>query len=329
MIIGAIACLVAAGLFLVLAAVSLSWLGLLAGLGMGGIGLSLLSLGSLIAAAVSIVLAYGLWRGSGWAWTWTLIFSIVGLIGSIIALTAGIGIVGVATYAILIYYLTRGRVKAFYRKGTAQANSISQTEPLRQTVQAFCTHCGQRVSGEAFCPTCGSSTTVMPNPSAPLSKASHAKRNVLAIVIVVLLIGIFGASIHNNAAQTGTAANTTPLEKQYDVVIRYTEKYANSISYHEPEQGYTYLILTVQIQNNIDKELNVGPQYFSIIVNNVKYDTDFATYSLPDTLKSVTVLKGGVVTGSLAFEVPAGTTAYTPTFENPFAPAVQINWLHY
>lgn len=118
--IGGIVDLFTAVLFVILTAVSHSWLRLLTGLGVGGILLSLLSLGLLICAIVSFILAYGLWNGHGWAWTWTFISSILGLIFSIPGVAVGTGILGIVIYAAIIYYLTRTRVKVFFGKSATQ-----------------------------------------------------------------------------------------------------------------------------------------------------------------------------------------------------------------
>ena len=101
------------------AAVSLSFFGILAGLGPVGILLWLVTAGCLIAAVLSFILAYGLWKGRSWAWTWTFIFSIIGLVVSIIVsiIAVWIAIIGVIIYAVIIYYLTRLRVKTFFGKG--------------------------------------------------------------------------------------------------------------------------------------------------------------------------------------------------------------------
>ena len=75
-----------------------------------------------IAAIIGIVyllLAWGLWTGQGWAWTITLILTILSLIGSIIALIAVVGIVPLIIDILILYYLTRPHVKAFFGKGPA------------------------------------------------------------------------------------------------------------------------------------------------------------------------------------------------------------------
>ena len=80
-----------------------------------------ISIGSVIAAigVASFVVAYGIFRGKGWAWTVTVIISIISIIGNAISIAAGNvgGIVNVAINGIILYYLYRPHVKAYFGKG--------------------------------------------------------------------------------------------------------------------------------------------------------------------------------------------------------------------
>src|SRR5919205_3756288 len=66
----------------------------------------------------SLVMAYGLWKGRSWAWTITLILSAIGIIFAIASIAAGnIGAVfHIIINAVIIYYLYRPNVKAFFGK---------------------------------------------------------------------------------------------------------------------------------------------------------------------------------------------------------------------
>jgi uncharacterized membrane protein HdeD (DUF308 family) len=66
----------------------------------------------------SLVMAYGLWKGRSWAWTITLILSAIGIIVGLAHLAARQtgAIVEIIIYAIIIYYLYRPNVKAFFGK---------------------------------------------------------------------------------------------------------------------------------------------------------------------------------------------------------------------
>ena len=62
--------------------------------------------------------AYGLWKGLRWAWVLTLIVSVIGIvvgIGSIIVGNVG-SLFHVIVNAIVIYYLYRPNVKAYFGK---------------------------------------------------------------------------------------------------------------------------------------------------------------------------------------------------------------------
>ena len=66
-----------------------------------------------------LVMAYGLWRGKQWAWTITMILSIIGIvIGGISIVTGNVAaIFQLIINAIVLYYLYRPHVKMFLGKG--------------------------------------------------------------------------------------------------------------------------------------------------------------------------------------------------------------------
>jgi hypothetical protein len=121
----------------------------------------------------------------------------------------------------------------------------------------------------------------------------------------------------------------TSQEKQYDIVIKFTERYQKEISYlYKASQGYTYLIVTLEIHNNVNRTFDSDPDNFYVVVNSIKYARDYATYDLPDALKPLEVLEGGTLSGSIAFEVPETTTDYTLGYSALFT-VFEINWVHY
>jgi hypothetical protein len=79
----------------------------------------LVALGFLL-AIVGIAVGWGTWSGQGWAWTIGAALSILGIITGLISLAAGTtgSIVGLILQVIILYYLTRPHVKAFFGKGT-------------------------------------------------------------------------------------------------------------------------------------------------------------------------------------------------------------------
>jgi uncharacterized membrane protein HdeD (DUF308 family) len=78
-----------------------------------GIGIILLALG-----IAYMVMAYGLWKGRGWAWTITLILSAIGIVVALVSIAAGnvAAIVNIIIHGIVIYYLYRPNVKTFFGK---------------------------------------------------------------------------------------------------------------------------------------------------------------------------------------------------------------------
>ena len=79
-------------------------------------------------AIVSFVVAYGLLKGKGWAWTVSIILSIISIVWNAITLVTAAaagnaanfgGIIGVIISGIILYYLFRPHVKAYFGKGVS------------------------------------------------------------------------------------------------------------------------------------------------------------------------------------------------------------------
>ena len=85
-----------------------------------------------------------------------------------------------------------------------------------------------------------------------------------------------------------------------------------------PKTGYVYLLVDLEIENSEYDSLSVSGSRFSVVVDSVKYDDSFASYTLSAPLPSVKVLKGGIVRGSVAFEVPSNVSqaGYLITYES-------------
>ena len=64
------------------------------------------------------VMAYGLLKGKGWAWTITLVLSYIGIaLGFVSIVTGHIGSVfGIIINAVIVYYIYRPKVKSFFGK---------------------------------------------------------------------------------------------------------------------------------------------------------------------------------------------------------------------
>lgn len=68
-------------------------------------------------------------------------------------------------------------------------------------------------------------------------------------------------------------------------------------------------MVSLDIKNNGYDSFSTNPFYFSVIVNNVEYDTAWVCVMLEDELKIVDLLDGGRIFGKLAFEVPKEVTS--------------------
>jgi hypothetical protein len=88
----------------------------------------------ILIGAISLLIAWGLWKGKSWSWWIVIIFSVLGIIGGIVNIagfgmmssmmpmmgalfsTIGLamGLVQIAINGLIIYYFTRPHVKAFF-----------------------------------------------------------------------------------------------------------------------------------------------------------------------------------------------------------------------
>ena len=83
---------------------------------------------------VALVDGWGLWSGKGWAWTLAVVLSILSIIFSLLGLLSGAGpnIVNLIIDVLILWYLWRPHVKAFFGKGM----STSQPAPTMQAPPA-------------------------------------------------------------------------------------------------------------------------------------------------------------------------------------------------
>ena len=84
-------------------------------LGVGGVAIGGILI---ILGIISFIVAWGLLKGKSWAWSVTIILSIISIVIGIVSLVAGSfgSIVNIIIAGIIIYYLYRPHVKAFFGK---------------------------------------------------------------------------------------------------------------------------------------------------------------------------------------------------------------------
>ncbi len=87
--------------------------------------LSVVAMILLTLAIAELILAYGLWQGSSWAWVASLGLALLGTVFAILSLflRPGIGeIVSLIANLLVIYYLIQPRVHAYFSKAHLQAS---------------------------------------------------------------------------------------------------------------------------------------------------------------------------------------------------------------
>ena len=91
------------------------------------IGGAAVAIGSVIIAIgiVSFIVAYGLLKGMRWAWVVTVVLSIISIALNAISIATGNigGIVSIIISGIILYYLYRPHVKAYFGKAAARTDA--------------------------------------------------------------------------------------------------------------------------------------------------------------------------------------------------------------
>jgi uncharacterized membrane protein HdeD (DUF308 family) len=94
------------------------------------VGMSAITGVALLALGIAyFVMAYGLSKGKGWAWTITVVLSCIGIaLGFVSIVTGNVGtIFNVIINAFILYYINRPHVKSFFGKTATAAPTASMT----------------------------------------------------------------------------------------------------------------------------------------------------------------------------------------------------------
>ena len=101
-------------------------------------------------------------------------------------------------------------------------------------------------------------------------------------------------------------------------VEKFERNWKSEKAYIKPKDGKEYVKVSVKIENKSETEMNYNVFEFKAEDSNGAAERfDFQTYSLPDSLGSGNLVKGGKKSGSMIFEVPTGSSLklhYQPSF---------------
>ena len=83
-------------------------------------GLAVASGGALVLfGALAVVVGYGMWSGKGWSWTLAVVLYGLGVVFSLVYIAVGLwsNILALAIDLLILWYLWRPHVKAYFGKG--------------------------------------------------------------------------------------------------------------------------------------------------------------------------------------------------------------------
>lgn len=172
----------------------------------------------------------------------------------------------------------------------------------------------------------------------------------IAVIVVIALAGGGGeeetatkvdkaaetsaqAEKDEKAVETSTSAGSEeeapPVKEEFSVgekvqlgdnvlTVTKAEKSAGS-DFDQPKDGHEYVVVTVVIENAGDENISYNPFDFKMSNSQGQIlDQTFTTIDTNTALQSGELAPGGKVTGTIAFEQPAGDPGlqlqYTPSF---------------
>ncbi|MBI3859635.1 MAG: hypothetical protein HY296_05275 [Thaumarchaeota archaeon] len=91
--------------------------------------------GLLVVGVLAIVVGYGMWSGKGWAYLLSIVLYILGIVTSLGSLAFGnySSIVGLVIYIIIIWYLWKPHVKAYFGRGAPPPMAPASMPPPSTT----------------------------------------------------------------------------------------------------------------------------------------------------------------------------------------------------
>ncbi len=147
----------------------------LASISAGTLAIFLLALGAviLILGILYFAVGIGYFGGKGWAWTVGIIVTAISVVLDIVQIGLGAvsNVFGLVIGLLIIYYLTRPHVKAFFGKGPSMGSSampqggmgsmpmgsMGSSQPMG-SMGMTCKNCGASIpAGASRCPSCGAS----------------------------------------------------------------------------------------------------------------------------------------------------------------------------
>ena len=134
----------------------------------------------------------------------------------------------------------------------------------------------------------------------------------IGIAILMMAVIVSGCVSQPSQSQSTNVGSNSGPDKQKEIIVKYSAKTIATINdFAKPKAGNVFLVITMTIENHGYDTFNTNMLWFSVTSNNIKHDASFETGNLADKIDTVDLLDGGSTKGSIAFEVPAGTTDYS------------------
>ena len=139
------------------------------------------------------------------------------------------------------------------------------------------------------------------------------RRKKYLVAGVILLCCALVASIPLWLPRFLPQTSTIPPEQTQEIDIAHTLTSRNDTGVGVPKSGYVFIDFSLTVMNCGYQSFQVGPSQFDLLINGVKYTVALnATSRLAKPLSPQILSNQMEVSGSLAYEVPAGQVPDIP-----------------
>ncbi|MDD8049614.1 MAG: DUF4352 domain-containing protein [Thomasclavelia sp.] len=134
-------------------------------------------------------------------------------------------------------------------------------------------------------------------------------------LVMIMCVGLVGCSSSSDDESSDSKKKTKTefglnetgtLDKVNYTVTNFQQSQGEE--YFTPDEGNTYYVVTVKIENKSDEKIDFNSLYWKILDSNGVEKTDVTLYDTGHLLDSGDLNAGGTVEGDLVYELPSGST---------------------
>ncbi len=112
------------------------------------------------------------------------------------------------------------------------------------------------------------------------------------------------------------------------VSVTYSSSYPSTISGLQPSSGNAFLVVHLTMENKGYQNFTANPfRDMYVVVNGEAHNVSAVYAFLSDPFPPSNLKNAESASGDVAFEVPQGSTSFTPQWRLPSGQGIRLDWL--